>query len=262
MKKMRSLQFVPAKEKFLKRSLNITSDAIIIDLEDSVPASEKDLALGLVKEFLDDKKELDIPCFIRLNSDRIETEIKDLYHYNCGYMIPKFEGNQSFENCEKYFEGKEVIALVETPLGVINIEKTAKNALVNYIAFGAEDYTTNVSMKNSAETLYYQKSILVTYAKAYNKKVFDTPSFNYKDLEGLRDEVRSAVDLGFDGKLSIHPVQNQVINEEFDFYDLDFMKEVIEEFEKNNGDVLVYKNKVYEIPHINHYKRILKDRNN
>ena len=54
---------------------------------------------------------------------------------------------------------------------------------------------------------------------------------------------------------------DKVINEEFDFYDFDFMNEVIEEFEKNNGDVLVYKNKVYEIPHINHYKRILKDRN-
>ena len=261
MNKMRSLQFMPAKEKFLKKSLNITSDVIIIDLEDSVPESEKDLALGLVKDFLAYNKELGVPCFIRLNGCRIETEVKALYQYNCGYMIPKFEGNQSFENCEKYFEEKEVIALVETPLGVINIEKTVKNSLVNYIAFGAEDYTTNVSMKNSTETLYYQKSMLVTYAKAYNKKVFDTPSFNYKDLDGLREEVKSAVDLGFDGKLSIHPAQNQVINEEFDFYDLDFMNEVMEEFEKNNGDVLVYKNKVYEIPHINHYKRILKDRN-
>ena len=50
MGRSRSLIFIPGNnQRFLEKSKGINSDIICYDLEDSVPAEEKDVARGLVK---------------------------------------------------------------------------------------------------------------------------------------------------------------------------------------------------------------------
>lgn len=257
---MNSILFVPAKEKMMKKISSLSADAYIIDLEDSISENEKDEALQRVKCYLDSCADHSEIIFVRLNSNRLDKEIDALKNYtSVGFMIPKFESFVSYSDYEDILLKHKIIALIETPLGILNALDTAKCTWVDAIAFGAEDYTSMVNMKKSNETLLYQKSHLVTCAKAYNKRVYDTPCFSLED-DALREEIEYAVNLGFDGKLAINPRQISAINDGFRVTDIEFIKHVIDVYESTNESVVKIDGVIYEKMHIQRYKKILKEK--
>lgn len=255
---MKSFMFVPSAPKMLGKIASSEADACIIDLEDSIAEADKQQALEDACEFLATKPDKTI--YIRAAENHLEEELEKLSIYSfAGYMIPKFENPQDYEQFAFYFEGKDVIALVETPVGIVNLKEIASSSIVSMIAFGAEDFTSSIGMKNCADTLNYARSAMVTYGKAYGKPVIDTPSFIIDDMDALKKEIQFAVDMGFDGKLSIHPKQVSKINELFQLYDLDKIKEIIAKYEMTGKAVLRIEDKVYEKMHISHFKHILKE---
>ena len=255
---MKSLMFVPSNPKMLGKIATSEADACIIDLEDSINEADKQQALEAACEFLATNPEK--PIYVRVAGNHLEEEFEKLSAYSfAGYMVPKFENPQNFEQYASYFEGKDVIALVETPTGIVNIKEIASSPIVTMIAFGAEDFTSSIGMKNCAETLNYARSTIVTYGKAFGKQVIDTPCFIIDDIDALEKEIQIAVDMGFNGKLSIHPKQIAKINELFQLYDFDRMKKIIKQYEAAGQAVLRIEDKVYEKMHISHFKRILKE---
>ncbi len=255
---MKSFMFVPSKPKMLEKITSSEADACIIDLEDSINEVDKNQALVDACNFLVTKPEKTI--FIRVDGNHLQDEFEMLSSYSiAGYMIPKFENPFNYEQYAPFFGEKKVIALVETPMGIINLKEIASSSIVSMIAFGAEDFTSSIGMTNSHDTLNYARSAIVTYGKAYGKPVIDTPSFIIDDMENLEKEIQLAVDMGFDGKLSIHPKQVKKINEIFQLYDLEKMKEIVACYETAGKAVLRVENKVYEKMHIAHFKRILKE---
>lgn len=255
---MKSLMFVPSKPKMLGKIVSSEADACIIDLEDSINEADKEQALEDACEFLATKPEKTI--YIRVAGNHLLNEFERLSAYSfAGYMIPKFENPDVYKQYSSYFEDRDVIALVETPIGIVNIKEIASSPIVTMIAFGAEDFTSSIGMKNCAETLNYARSVIVTYGKAFGKQVIDTPSFIIDDMDALEQEIQTAVDMGFNGKLSIHPKQVAKINELFQLYDFDKMKEIVEQYEAAGQAVLRIDDKVYEKMHISHFKRILKE---
>lgn len=117
-------------------------------------------------------------------------------------------------------------------------------------------------MQNSIEYLNYQKSIIVTYAKAYGKKVYDTPSFKLDSIELFEKEVDDAFNLGFDGKMLITPKHIDYINKVFSSGEIETIKSIIELYEKSDEAVVVIDGKVYEKMHIAHLKKILQEKEN
>ncbi len=256
---MKSLMFVPSKPKMLGKIPFSEADACIIDLEDSINEIDKQKALDDACEFLS------TPCnktiFIRVNGNHLDEELEKLNKLSfAGYMIPKFEDPADYLQYSSYFEGKEVIALVETPMGIVNLKEIAQSRIVSMIAFGAEDFTSVIGMKNCTSSLYYARSAIVTFGKAYGKKVIDTPSFIIDDMDALERDIQTAVDLGFDGKLSIHPKQVEKINKLFQYFDLNKMQEIVTQYENAGQAVLKIDDKIFEKMHIAHFKRILKER--
>ena len=255
---MKSLMFVPGKPKMLRNISASEADACIIDLEDSINEIDKQQALEDVCEFLVTCPKKNI--FVRVAGNHLDEEFEKLDRFSFkGYMIPKFEHPDAYKKYTHYFEKKEVIALVETPLGIVNLMMIASSPIVSMIAFGAEDFTSVIGMKNCEKSLSYARSAIVTYGKAFGKSVIDTPSFIIDDIDALESEIQTAVDLGFDGKLSIHPKQVAKINKLFQLYDLDRMKEIVAQYEEMGEAVLKIDNKIYEKMHISHFKRILKE---
>lgn len=252
---MRSLLFVPVREKLLKKVGLLGADAYILDLEDSIVEEEKEAALRVLQTFLNDVDK-NISIIVRVNKNRYLEEINELKKYEVGFMLPKFE---TFDEYSKLPLGKKYIALVETPKGLVNCKEIAMCRHIDSIAFGAEDFTASIGMDNDIALLQFQKSMLVTYAKAYGKKVFDTPSFKLDDIEAFHKEVDNARALGFDGKMAIHPKQIDTINHIFSITDCKYIHEVIETYEKCGGAVQVIDGKVYEKMHISHLKKILKE---
>ena len=250
--------FVPCKPKMLGKISSSEADAIIIDLEDSINEVEKHQALEDACNFLATVP--DKVIFIRVAGNHLDEEFNRLQDYSfAGYMIPKFENPNDYKKYSSLFVERDVIALVETPLGIVNLKEIASSSIVSRIAFGAEDFTSNIGMRNCAESLTYARSAIVTYGKAFNKPVYDTPSFIIDDMKALEKEIQVAVDLGFDGKLAIHPRQISSINKMFQYFDLDNIRRIIEQYETSGEAVLRIGDKIYEKMHIAHFKRILKE---
>lgn len=255
----KSLLFVPAKEKTLGKIPDLTAEACIIDLEDSIEASDKELALNRVCSFLKDF-DSNFKIFIRVNSDRINEEINALKIFSdIGFMIPKFEDVGQYSSLIDFFHGREIIALIETPIGVINSSKIAECPWISAVAFGAEDYTARMNMKNSSDLLIYPKCCLINAAKAYGKKAYDTPSMHIKDDILFMNDLASSVDLGFDGKLAIHPKHIQHIKNAFMGNDIDNLIRIVSTYEKIGQAVSVIDGVVYETMHIERMKKILKE---
>ncbi len=258
--RFRSLLFVPAKEKTLSKIGQANADAYIIDLEDSIEEPNKQAALEQAQNWLRQACLQDHVIFVRLNKGRYKEEVRQLGSFgNIGFMLPKFEDCREYREAEDIWKEHRVIALIETPLGIVNIDRIAGCDWVDMLAFGAEDYTAYVNMANKSEYLRYQKSVLVTFAKAYGKQVFDTPSFELADTVKLREETEETVSLGFDGKLAIHPRQTAVINEAFSAADIPYMESIVKAYEEQGEAVLVYDGKPYEKMHIARFKRIIKE---
>lgn len=258
--KIRSLLFVPGNKKMLSKIELLDADAYIIDLEDSIEENNKQNAIKDVLDYLDSIDFDSAKIFVRINKNRYMQEAELLERFSkLGFMLPKFEDIDDYAHGEKIWKAHDVIALVETPKGLICANETAACSWVNALAFGAEDYTAKVNMKNDFNKLIFHKSLLVTYAKTYNKAVYDTPSFQLSNQNAFEDEVENAMELGFDGKLAINPKQLAYINKQFSVGDLNIIKEIVDTYEKQKKAVLVVDGVVYEKMHIARFKRILKE---
>lgn len=245
-----SFLFVPANEKMLSKIPTCSADAVIIDLEDAVLEVHKDEALFLVKSYLGEIK-TNMPVFIRINPGRVESEISSLKDTKIsGYMIPKSETVDDIKAVYNLDNDKKIIALIETPMGIVNVPELAKCDLVYGISFGAEDYTTRCDINNIHENLLYQKSRIVNYAKAFDKFCIDTMSLNIHDKDSYNIEAQKSKDLGFDGKLAIHPMQVEVINELYSNKDYNYLKYIVDTYISSGKSVLEIDGKVYEKPHI------------
>ena len=253
---MRSLLFVPANEKMLGKIPSFSADAYIVDLEDSISPGKKEDALKNVIEFLKYHRK---NIFVRLDSALIANQVSALSGCDFdGYMLPKFEAPENFAHFIDEFSRRKIIALIETPAGLVNVRETASCSWVDGLAFGAEDYTSCTGMKNSHELLYAHKSRLVMFAKAFRKLVFDTPCFVLNDDEKFFAEVQASVDMGFNGKLAVHPKQIETINKLFlRESDRDFMRSIIARYEASGEAVISVDGKIYEKMHIAEFKRIL-----
>lgn len=254
----RSLLFVPAIEKYLSKISNLSADAFIIDLEDSILDSKKDIAIAETKKILK-ANNLNKDVFIRINKENFEEEIQQLSNYNfCGYMIPKVEEVALLNRVDTLVsKNKKIIALIESPKGIVNLDEILSKNIVSYLAFGAEDYQSFFNFEFDDRAMLYPRSKLVTYAYAYNLQVFDTVSLNYKDLTKLFKEVEESRKMGFTGKLAIHPSQIEMINQTFQVQNLEFYKYVLNEYNRSKNAVIEINGRLYERPHIKKIKKFL-----
>ena len=256
---MRSLLFVPAVERMLYKIPQLSADAFIVDLEDSIPDDKKVEALELVKTFLTKNTK---KVYIRLDEKHFDSELQTLESLAIeGYMIPKFENPDNYSIFEHYFYNRFVIALVETPSGIANLEKIASCKWVNAIAFGAEDYTSSVGMLNRFELLVGIRNMLVMYAKAFHKPVYDSPSLIIDNTEELKREIQLAKDMGFDGKMAINPIQISLIDSVYKSCDIEHIKSIIDRYKSSGKAVVKIDGKVYEKMHINKLEEKLKENN-
>lgn len=255
MAEIHSLLFVPAEERKLAKIGKANADAYIIDLEDSIASEEKDMALQRTVEFLTG---CDIEnLFVRVNHHRFMIEIEALRQFNVGLMLPKIENGSDYSEAEDCLTGKTNIALIESPSALMNANTIASIPWVTALAFGAEDFTVAACMANTAENLFVPKSLLSLAAKANHKKVYDTPCFQLQDERAFHMELQQALNLGFDGKLAIHPKQVEQINNAFMVTDPDHIRRIIEEYESSGKSVCEIDGRVYEKLHIDRLRKML-----
>jgi citrate lyase subunit beta/citryl-CoA lyase len=110
----------------------------------------------------------------------------------------------------------QIIALIETPRGLAEAYAIATaHPRIVALAFGAEDYTAAIGAKRTREgvEIMSARGSLINSAAAAGVAAIDTPFTDINDEEGLRADVALARQLGYKGKLAIHPRQVETIHE-------------------------------------------------
>ena len=239
-KKMyRTLLFAPgSRTELLTKAQLSAADAMIFDLEDSVPLNAKDearkniqqvLALGLKK-----------PMYLRISNPRAGDYLADLaiFHNHslvnvAGVALPKTDDAQDIETVSKALQDVEIKAgvavgslsilpTIETCLGLRNsfdIAKSSKRVSGMALASAEQgDFMVDLGGRWTPRSLAlaYPRSKLVVDSRAAGVEwIVDGVFMNLKDTQMLREECLIARELGFVGKMAIHPTQLDVMHEVF-----------------------------------------------
>ena len=228
---MRSLMFVPAhNKKLLDSSLRRDADILLLDIEDSVPAFDKQIARDNILEFVKRPEAQGKVIFPRVNDRESGELLRDLYQLTVdgisGFMYPK-----STKEEDVYFVGKlleaieyekgipvgtfKLIPLIETAGAIVSIKEicTACTRVIA-VAFGCEDYVTDLGGKHDAEgqSIFYARNAIVNAARATGVIPIDTVHIKVHDLEDLERNLIMSKNLGFEGMLVLNPKELPLVN--------------------------------------------------
>ena len=227
----RSRLYLPGNQGKLMLNAGIHKpDAIILDLEDSVASSEKNTARLIVRNALRTLDFFGSERMVRINQGK--TGLKDLEavipHNVHLILVPKVEtAKQLLEVDEKIQAIRKdcgrkdpvfLMPILESASGILNsleIAKASKNNVA--IAMGLEDYTADIGVErtNQGRESLFARSQVVNAARSAGIQAIDTVFSDVNDEDALRESVREAKEIGFDGKGCIHPRQIKPIHEEF-----------------------------------------------
>jgi citrate lyase beta subunit len=218
------LLFVPGHDEGkLAKAETLGADAVILDLEDSVSLERKPAARKVVQAFLGQTPRRTGTWLVRVNSLGSGQLLDDLSAINGlpmdGVVIPKVEDPDVIRVVDKLLRGGDLglYALIETARGVMNISAVASTgAGLRGLMFGHADLANDIGatiQRPFDRLLGHARASVVVAAAACGLVAYDTPYENFRDSDGLRDEATTAKELGYIGKLAIHPTQLPVIRE-------------------------------------------------
>ena len=239
-KKMhRTLLFAPgSRTELLTKAQLGAADAMIFDLEDSVPLNAKDEARKNIQEVLG--LGLKKPMYLRISNPRAGDYVADLgvFHSHslvnvAGVALPKADDAHDIETVSKALQVIEIKAgvavgslsilpMIETCLGLRNsfdIAKSSKRVSGMALASAEQgDFMVDLGGHWTPRSLAltYPRSKLVVDSRAAGVEwIVDGVFMNLKDTQMLREECLIARELGFVGKMAIHPTQVDVMHEVF-----------------------------------------------
>lgn len=248
---LRSMLFTPGNNmRMIHKAGTLEADAIILDLEDAVPLVEKETARIFVKDSIEQVTAGGVQVFIRTNALTTGLAEEDL-NWTVqagldGIVLPKAESKDDVFETEKLIAALEkerglkpgrlvIVPTLESARGVVNAyEIAAASQRVVAIAFGAVDFTRDMGINLSKEgtELFYARSRIAIAARAAGIQAIDTPWTDIADEEGLVQEAKTARQLGFRGKLLIHPAQIEPVNKIFSPSEdeVEYARKVVEAF--------------------------------
>jgi len=254
---LRSMLFVPGNSmRLITKAATLASDAIILDLEDAVPLADKGTARIMIRDSIKAIKSGVSALFVRVNALITNLTAEDL-RFVCvegldGIMLAKAEAESDVVKLAGMLEEAErssglklgsltIVPLIESAKGVVNTYEIASaSKRVVAVAFGAGDYYRDlgrsVSFLSPEQTeLLYARSQIVNGSRAAGVQAIDTPFFGLlTDKEGFMRETILALQLGFKGKLLIHPAQIDFVNKTFSpsLDEAGYSRRVVEAFEE------------------------------
>jgi citrate lyase subunit beta/citryl-CoA lyase len=160
----------------------------------------------------------------------------------------------------------DLVPIIETARGVRDIDAILAPATrVRHCAFGAGDFTLDVNMvwSRGESELAYARARVVTASRAAGIEApLDTVWVDLQDEEGLEASTRTALALGFQGKMCIHPNQIAVVNRVFTptNAEIDFAERVVAAFaqaEKEGSAAIQLDGKFIDYPIVYRAQRTL-----
>lgn len=228
-----------------EKALRSGADFIFLDLEDAVAPDDKVQARKNVIRAIND---LDwrgngVTLSVRINGLDTQYMVRDVVdlieqagHKIDTILIPKVGVYADVYMVEAMLSQLEtqqglknrigIEALIETALGMSNVEDIARNGAsgrLEALHFGVADYaasnrarTTNIGGLNPdypGDQWHSAISRMTVACRAYGLRPIDGPFGDIKDPDGYKLAARRSAALGCEGKWAIHPSQIELANE-------------------------------------------------
>lgn len=252
----RSLLYVPANNpKFIGKAHTRGADAIILDLEDSVPQSERPAARAGLADAARSVAQNGADVLVRINRP-LQEAVLDIeaavMPEVAAFFVAKSESAEHLRLLEEVVEAREnalglpsghtgFVPMVETASAFFRMAEIA-GALTRNVALtlGGEDFALDNRMVPDGETLFLPNQEVVYAARAAGivpLGTFGTVA-DFQDLDAYRESARKARRYGFEGSSCIHPGVVPVLNDEFAPApeEIDHAERVVAAYEKSVAD--------------------------
>ena len=204
-----ALLFCPADRPDRYAKALAAADGVILDLEDGVGAAGKDTArAALAASDLDPTR-----VIVRVSAVGTADHVADLAALRqTGYRVIMLAKTETRAQLDGLGGDWQVVALCETPLGIVNAAEIAAAASVIAVMWGAEDLIASMRGRTSRlpdgryrDVALHARSATLLAASAHGKLAVDSVWVNIPDLDGLAAESQDAAASGFALKACIHP---------------------------------------------------------
>ena len=223
----RSYLFVPGHraERFDK-ALAAGADAVILDLEDAVPAAEKNAARDAVLQWLRAREAAPSPqILVRVNACGTPQHAADVAACRRGVhgvqgvhglVLPKSEQVADLARLARALPGVALLPLIESAAGLAAALEIARAPNVQRLLFGSIDFQHDLGIEGDGDELLYFRSQLVLHSRLAGLAApADGVSTVLDDAARVHAETLRARRLGFGAKLCIHPKQIAPVHEAF-----------------------------------------------
>jgi len=228
----RSVLSVPADNaRALAKVAELATDAAIFDLEDAVAPERKVEAREALVQFLTASRP-DCEIVIRINaigSDFGQGDLAAALSANPdAILLPKVESPADIQAAADWLtendapETLRLWAMIETPRGVINAPVIAETGRtfggrLDCFVVGLNDLRkeTGVPDRPGRPFLVPWLMQILLAGRGGGLDVIDAVFNDFRDADGFDEECRQGRDMGYDGKMLIHPAQIGPANERF-----------------------------------------------
>jgi len=270
----RSVLFTPGDrpDRLGKAWRDSIADVVVADLEDAVAPAHKDDARAHVARLLATASTSEKA--VRINPfPRGKQDLEALLGAGVQLILVPKADMESLAVIAKFLAEWEggamraappILAILETAVGVLEAGAIAALPRVVAVALGAEDLAADAGMRRteSNDEVAYARGHIALAAAAAGKDAIDMISATLQDDRRLRREATEARNMGFAGKMCIHPSQVAVIHAAWtpSPQEIEWAQAVVHAgADLEGGGVAVVAGKMVDVPLLRQARRILAD---
>jgi (S)-citramalyl-CoA lyase len=263
---VRCLLFVPGNrpERFPK-ALASGADLVCLDLEDSVPVAEKEAARGAVLGFARDLAGTRVA--VRINRLASHAGLRDVLALGEALpgplvvCVPKVESAAELELMREWLpdERTRFAPIIENAEGLAQAASIAATPGCAALIFGGGDYALEIGASMAWEPLLAARSAIVMASARAGLPAIDVPFIQMDDQAGLAAESLRVRQLGFSGKVAIHPRQVPIIQRTWlpSAPDLEEARAALAAYEAAGRRAISFGGRLLEGPIVRRYEKMI-----
>lgn len=252
----RSRLIMPANQrKYVEKAHLRNADAVVLDLEDSVPVSEKVATRAVLKEAISMAGSGGGDVLVRVNhtDELLVGDVEaSVWPGLDGIFFPKVETGEQVRALDRLIGDLEqkrgipaghvkISIIAETLKGYLNVqETTGASDRIDSLSLGTEDFATNTGMELSEATYHgwlIPRMQIVFVARAYGKLPLNLlgSMAGFSDNEGFEKMALLSYKHGFLGSSCIHPGNVEILNRCFSpaAQEIAYAQKLIDAFERS-----------------------------
>ncbi|WP_175820024.1 CoA ester lyase [Burkholderia sp. BCC0419] len=229
----RSLLYVPAHvPRFVEKAATSAADALILDLEDSVPFACKHDARDGLADAVPRLRAAGRDVLVRANGplDLLVPDLRAAVQAGVhGIVLPKVRGGSHVEAIDELLATLEdeagaapgstrIVAIIETPRAFQAMDRIPRaSPRVVAMMLGGADFALNCESGTGADVLRVPKQLLIIAARAAGILPLGLLGGldELRDLDAFERIARTSAAFGYAGATCIHPLQVDALNRAF-----------------------------------------------